>query len=258
MMSKEEYLKKLKYAFGDFVFYPEDHHYEYKGEQIGISVTRLIEEYAQEFNAEVIAERVATKEGRSVQDVLEEWEYKNDFSVHKGSTCHEYVQAKWELKYYEPDYFDHSIEYFEAVEKIKKQADKFKSDYKDKLELIANEEIIGSTDYDIASAVDSLFINKQTGGLVLVDYKTNSDIHKNEKYAKNMQVPLNHLKDDSITHYAIQISIYKYLIEKYAELKVDEWFIVWFSENNEEYQIINVPYLKNEVQEILERREWGL
>ena len=134
----------------------------------------------------------------------------------------------------------------------------FKMDYEDRLEHLADEFVVGSEEYDIASAIDHLFINKLTGGLVLVDYKTNTDIHKNEKYAKNMKVPLQHLKDSTINHYHVQLSIYKYLVEKYTGLKIEEMFIVWFSENNDNYEIIDVPYLKNEVQEILERREWGL
>ena len=44
-MTKKECFNKLKKAFKDYVFYSQDHHYEYKGNQIGISVTRLIEEY---------------------------------------------------------------------------------------------------------------------------------------------------------------------------------------------------------------------
>ena len=54
-MTRKEYLDKLK-VFQDFKFFEEDHHYEYKGKRVGISVTRLIEEYCNEFNAETIAE----------------------------------------------------------------------------------------------------------------------------------------------------------------------------------------------------------
>ena len=251
---RDQYLKELNKAFGDFKFYSEDHHYEYKGQRVGISVTRLIEDYTNEFDAETIAERVATRDGKTTQQVLDEWKYKNDFSVHKGSTCHEYAQAKWIAKLYEPDYFDHSIEYYEAVEKIKKQADNFKKDYKNRLEHLADEFIIGSEEYDIASAIDHIFINKATNGLVLVDYKTNTDIYKNEKYAKPMKVPLQYLKDTTLNHYSLQLSIYKYLVEKYTNLKFEEMFIVWFSEQNENYKIIEVPYLEKEVKKILENR----
>lgn len=253
-MTKEEYLKELNKAFGDFKFFEEDHHYEYKGKLVGMSVTRLIEEYTQEFDSQAVAERVALKQNKSVQEVLDEWEYKNKFACAKGSTCHEIAQSQWSGKGFIYDYFDSSSEYIKAVGKITKQADNFHEDYKDRLEHLADEYVIGSEEYDIASAIDHLFINKLTGGLVLVDYKTNSDIHKNERYAKKMKVPLSHLKDTTLNHYAIQLSIYKYIVEKYTNLKFEEMFIVWFSENIDNYQIIEVPYLYKEVKNILELR----
>ena len=251
---KNNYLQELNKAFGDFKFFPEDHHYEYKGKRIGISATRLIEDYTQEFDSQAVAERVAERDGKSVQEVLDEWEYKNKFACTKGSTCHEFAQSLWSGNEYNELSFDSSNEYINAVQWIRCQAMNFYEDYKERLEHLADEFVIGSKEYDIASAIDHLFINKLTGGLVLVDYKTNSDIHKNERYAKNMKVPLSHLKDTTLNHYAIQLSIYKYLIEKYTNLKVSEWFIVWFSENNDNYEIIEVPYLEKEVQEILENR----
>ena len=140
------------------------------------------------------------------------------------------------------------------LEGILEQADNFYKDYQDRLEHLYDEYVIGSEEYDIASAIDHLFINKLTGGLVLVDYKTNSDIHKNEKYAKNMKVPLSHLKDYTLNHYYIQLSIYKYLVEKYTNLKIEEMFIVYFSENIDNYEIIEIPYLYKEVKNILELR----
>ena len=254
-MTKQEYLQELNKAFGDFKFFEEDHHYEYKDQRIGVSVTRFIEQYANEFDADTIAQKVAIKEGKSVQEVLDEWQIKNEWACFKGSLSHQYVQEKFESDCNQMFYPDDEVKR-DALNKIYHQADCFYEDYKDRLELLANEKIIGSEVYDIASAVDSLFINKLTGGLVLVDYKTNSNIHKNERYAKDMKAPLSHLKDTTLSHYFIQVSIYKYLIEKYTDLEVDEWFIVWFSENNEEYQVIDVPYLKEEVEKILEWRKW--
>ena len=253
-MTREEYLKKLNNAFGDFKFFPEDHHYEFKGKRVGTSVTTFYAQFENSFNAQEMAEKVATKEGKSVQEVLDEWEYKNKFACTKGSTCHEYAQHLWSKNKYKPLFFDNSTEYFHAVRKVKVQANKIYIDYQDRLEHLADEFVIGSEEYDIASAIDHLFINKLTGGLVLVDYKTNVDLYKSDKYAKNMKAPLSNLKDTTLNHYAIQLSIYKYIVEKYTDLKIDEFFIVWFSENNENYEIIEVPYLKDEVIKILENR----
>ena len=256
-MTKEEYLKILKDSFKDFEFFPDDHHYEYKGERIGISITRLIEEYCNEFDAEGMAEKVANRDGKTIQQVLDEWAYKRDFSCEKGTTCHEWSQSLWSGAEYKPLLYDESKEYMSALIKIRSQAVNFKNDYQDHLEHLIDELPIGSEEFDLASCVDHLFYNKLTGGLVLVDYKTNSlmDGYNKKAYKKAMKVPLSHINDDALHHYYIQLSIYKYLIEKYTGLKVDEMFIVYMSENIENYEIIDIPYLKEEVEKILELRK---
>ena len=253
-MTKENYLKILNKAFNNFKFFEEDHHYEYNEKKVGISVTKLISTYANEFDSQAIAEKVALKENKTVSEVLEEWNYKNKFACAKGSTCHEYVQTLWSKIPYKTDKFDESKEYYNVIKKIQHQADNFYDDYKENFEHLADEFVIGSEEYDIASAIDHLFINKLTGGLILVDYKTNTDIYKNDKYAKNMKVPLQNLKDTTLNHYFLQLSIYKFIVEKYTELKIEDMFITWLSETNENYEIIEVPYLKEEVEKILENR----
>lgn len=258
-MTKEEYLKELDKAFGGFKFFPEDHHYEYKGKRIGISVTSFYALYENEFNEMEMAEKSANKRGISVQEILDEWHYKRDFACDKGTNGHCRVQSLWNGEIYRPLPFDGSEAFKMANNEIYRQGDNFYRDFKDRLEHVADEYVIGSLEFDISSCIDHIFRNKFTGGLVLVDYKTNSDIYKSDKYAKKMKVPLNHLKDTVLNHYALQLSIYKYLVEKYTNLEFEDMFIVWFSELNEDYQIINVPYLKEEVKKILEnRRCWNM
>ena len=253
-MTKQDYLKELNKAFGDFKFFEEDHHYEYKNQKVGISVTKFIEQFTNEFDSQAVAEKVAIKENKSVEEVLDKWKQKNEWACKKGSICHEYAQSCWDKEIQLIDQELHTLPQKQTLIWIFNQADNFYNDYKDRLEHLADEYVIGSVEYDIASAIDHIFINKLTGGLVLVDYKTNSDIHKNERFAKTMKVPLDYLKDTTLVHYAIQLSIYKYIVEKYTNLQFEDMFIVWFSENNENYEIIDVPYLKKEVEKILENR----
>ena len=259
-MTKEEMLKVLKDSFKDFKFYEDGHYYTYKDKPVGVSVTRFIAEYENEFNQQEVAEKCATKQNKPVEQILEEWKYKADFACAKGTTCHEYAQSLWSGEEYNELMFDGSIEFLKSVNLIQAQAKQFKKDYQDHLEHLQDELVIGSAEYDIASAVDHLFYNKLTGGLVLVDYKTNSTLKgynddiKNRKYTKKMKVPLHKIDDDALHHYYIQLSIYKFLIEKYTGLKVDEMFIVYMSENIENYEIIEITYLEKEVKEILENR----
>lgn len=259
-MTRKEMLKTLQDSFKDFKFYEDGHYYTYKDKPVGVSVTRFIAEYENEFNQQEVAEKVALKQDKTISQVLKEWKYKADFACAKGTTCHEYAQSLWSLNDYNQMYFDESEEFLDAVDKIQVQALRFCEDYQEHLEHLQDELVIGSDEYDIASAVDHLFYNKLTGGLVLVDYKTNSTLKgynddiKNRKYTKKMKVPLHNIDDDALHHYYIQLSIYKFLIEKYTGLKVDEMFIVYMSENIENYEIIEIPYLKEEVKKILENR----
>lgn len=254
-MTRNEVLKKINDAFKDFEFFEEDHHYECKGKRVGVSVTRFIEQYCNPFDKN-IAYYIAKRDGKEVQEVLDEWEHKNLVSCEKGHFGHLYVQNLWS-----------GIEYLENIksgledakkplELIKKHALHFKSDFEELLEHVSDEIIIGSEEYDIASAIDHLFINKITEGLILVDYKTNSFLsgYNKKAYKKPMKPPLHHLNDDSLNHYYIQLSIYRYFLEKYAKLEVEKMLIVYLSENEKDYKIIEVPYLKNEVEQILEWR----
>ncbi len=280
---KEELIEKLS-VFKDFKFFEEDHHYEFKGKRVGISVTRLIEEYCNEFDSQNIAGMVTEKNYKEQQnilnnpfsdyeeikyakqlktqvtEILKEWDYKNKFACSKGHNGHNFAQSLWSREKYIEEAFDDSEAYIHALEKIKGQARQFYEDYKDTLEHLVDEFVIGSEEFDLASAIDHLLINKLTRGLVLLDYKTNSilkgynDEGKNKRYIKPMKVPLQNIDDITIEHYYIQLSIYKYLLEKYANVEVEEMFIVYFSENIDNYEIIEVPYLKKEVELILENR----
>lgn len=257
-MTLAEVKKELE-VFNKFKFFEEDHHYECNGKRVGISVTRLIEEYSNPFDQQAIAEKVALRDNKSISEVLEEWQYKNKFACEKGSTCHNYSQSLWSEEPYDVSIFDNSIEYVNAVYKIQRQATNFYHDFKDKFTHIKDEQLVGSEEYDICSAIDHLFLDKE-GNVWLIDYKTNSilkgynDDEKNRRYTKNMLIPLQTLKDDALHHYYLQLSIYKYLIEKYTNIKIYKTMIVYMSENIEKYELIETPYLENEVKKILELR----
>lgn len=257
-MTLEEVKQELK-VFNKFTFFEEDHHYECNGKKVGISVTRLIEEYSNPFDQQTIAEKVAIRDNKSVSEVLEEWEYKNRFACDKGSTCHNYSQSLWSKEPYDVSIFDNSIEYVSAIHKIQRQATNFYHDFKDKFTHIQDEQLVGSEEYDICSAIDHLFLDKD-GNVWLIDYKTNSilkgynDDEKNRRYTKKMLIPLQNIKDDSLNHYYLQLSIYKYLIEKYTNIKIYKTMIVYMSENIENYELIETPYLMKEIELILENR----
>lgn len=257
-MTLEEVKQKLK-VFNKFKFFEEDHHYECNGKRVGISVTRLIEEYSNPFDQQAIAEKVALRDNKDITQVLQEWEYKNKFACEKGHFAHEFAQSLWSGIIYQENIKSDLKDIKTPLSKIKQQATNFYNDFKDKFTHIQDEQLVGSEEYNICSAVDHLFLD-ENGNVWLIDYKTNSilkgynDDEKNRRYTKKMLIPLQNLKDDALHHYYLQLSIYKYLIEKYTNIKIYKTMIVYMSENVENYELIETPYLENETKEILEIR----
>ena len=257
-MTKDEIIKELQY-FKGIDFHEEQHFYTLNDHRFGISATSLIETYAQEFDSDGISQMVANKRGISQKEVLDEWKKENEFSCIKGSCIHLKAQSLWMGTDYEIDYntIDDTIDKDRLKKEydiMSKQATDFYNDYKDMYDMIQDEFIVWSKEFDIAGSIDGIMYNKYTQKCCILDFKSNKDLQFKSKYRKKMKVPLHELDDVNGQHYYVQLSIYKYLIEKYTNIKVDELFIVYFNINADKYEIIPIPYLEKEVKEILENR----
>ena len=255
---KHNIIEKLKY-FEGVNFNEKEHTYTLKNYKFNCSVTQLIETYAQEFESDSISQMVANKRGISQQDVLNEWKKENEFSCIKGSCIHLKAQSLWMNTNYEIDYntIDETVDKNRLKKEydiMSKQAINFYNDYKDMYDMIQDEFIVWSKEFDIAGSIDGIMYNKYTQQCCILDFKSNKDLQFESKYHKKMKVPLHKLDDVNGQHYYIQLSIYKYLIEKYTNIKVDELFIVYFNINADNYEIIEIPYLYKEVEEILKLR----
>ena len=255
---KNEIIKELQY-FKGVEFHENQHFYTLNDYKFGISATSLIETYGQEFDSDNISQMVANKRGISQQEVLDEWKKENEFSCIKGSCIHLKAQSLWMKENYEIDYntIDDTIDKSRLKKEydiMSKQAINFYNDYKDMYDMIQDEFIVWSKEFDIAGSIDGIMYNKYTHQCCILDFKSNKDLQFESKYHKKMKAPLHKLDDVNGQHYYIQLSIYKYLIEKYTNIKVDETFIVYFNINADNYEIIETPYLKNEVEKILKLR----
>ena len=255
---KNKIIEELQF-FKGIDFHEEEHFYTINDYRFGISATSLIETYAQEFDSDGISQMVANKRGISQKEVLDEWKKENEFSCIKGSCIHLKAQSLWMGTDYEIDYntIDDTIDKDRLKKEydiMSKQATDFYNDYKDMYDMIQDEFIVWSKEFDIAGSIDGIMYNKNTQQCCILDFKSNKDLQFKSKYRKKMKVPLHELDDVNGQHYYVQLSIYKYLIEKYTNIKVDELFIVYFNINADSYEIIEIPYLKKEVEEILENR----
>ena len=260
-MTLEEVKQKLK-VFDKYKFFENGHYYTYKDKKVGVSVTKYISQFENEFDSDTLSQKVADKNGISQFEVLNEWKRKGEYSCLKGTAIHEWLQDNYANREYKFDLsqLEEYPEYYkiEDIEHLKQMAIDFINDYKNRYILIGDEILCGIPDFDIASAIDLLFYDTINNEVVLADIKTNTDLKgwKNTpSYVKKMLQPLEDIKDITFEHYKIQLSIYRYFLEEYAHIPIsDNMFIVYLSEKEKNYNIIQIPYLKNEVEKILKLR----
>ena len=250
---------KITQAFGKYTFIEDGHYYLCNGKRVGISTTGLISQYENKFDSDTISQQVADKKGISQQEVLEEWRIENLHSTIKGSFIHEFAQSLWQGKEYKFDYSNvpEEIDLSRLKSDIKKlipQAINFYNDYKDMYELVGCEIYLGDEDYDECGATDQIMLNKYTGEIVIIDYKTNKKIDYESYKHKKMLIPLHKYDDCNHVHYSIQLSDYKFKFEKNTKLKVEETFIVYFNINADNYEIIEPLNMEKETKKILENR----
>ena len=260
-MTLEEVKQKLK-VFDKYKFFENGHYYTYKDKQVGVSVTKYISQFENEFDSDTLSQKVADKNGISQFEVLNEWKRKGEYSCLKGTAIHEWLQDNYANREYKFDLsqLEEYPEYYkiEDIEHLKQMAIDFINDYKNRYILIGDEILCGIPDFDIASAIDLLFYDTINNEVVLADIKTNTDLKgwkSTPSYVKKMLQPLEDIKDITFEHYKIQLSIYRYFLEEYAHIPIsDNMFIVYLSEKEKNYNIIQIPYLKNEVEKILKLR----
>ena len=255
----EDIKNKIQQVFGKYTFIEDGHYYLCNGKRVGISTTGLFGQYEQKFDSDTISQQVADKRGISQQEVLEEWRIENLHSTIKGSMIHEFAQSLWEGKEYKFDYSNVPAEIDldrlkSDIEKLIPQAINFYNDYKDMYELIGCEIYLGDEDYDECGATDQMMLNKYTGGITIIDYKTNKKIEYESYRHKKMLIPLHKYDDCNHVHYSFQLGDYKFKFEKNTNLKVEETFIVYFNVNADNYEIIEPLNMENEVEKILENR----
>lgn len=259
-MTREEIQQRIKEVFGKYEFVENGHYYLCNGKRVGISTTGLISQYEQEFDSESTSLMVAQKRGITQSQVLEEWRAENLHSTIKGSMVHEFAQSLWEGKEYKFDFSNIPQEIDvdrlkKDIEKLIPQAINFYNDYKDMYELIGCEIYLGDEDYDECGATDQILYNKYTGGIAIIDYKTNKEIKRESYRHKKMLIPLQKYDDCNYIHYSIQLSGYKFKFEKNTKLKVDETFIVYFNINADNYEIIEPLDMRFETELIYNNRK---
>jgi ATP-dependent exoDNAse (exonuclease V) beta subunit len=111
-------------------------------------------------------------------------------------------------------------------------------------------------DIKISGSIDMIYENPD-GTLSIYDWKRSKNITRINQFNKfGISLPICHLPDSNFWHYALQLNIYKYILETKYEKKVKELYLVRLHPNAVEknYELIQLPILSREIDELVEER----
>jgi ATP-dependent exoDNAse (exonuclease V) beta subunit len=246
---------KLFETFNKIKFEDSTHSYYLDGRKL-TSVTTLIHKYTSHFDEEYWANIKSEEYGIDKSQVIYAWDFLNDISTYKGSPLHNYIENYYYNKLYE--YPSKSIiEHFgydpiiDQFNIIKNQFHNFYNDSFGKLIAIKPEFIVYDEEYMVSGMVDMLFYNKKKNKLQIWDWKTNKALRSENRYQKISGI-FSDMDDCELNTYALQLNTYKYIIQKNTGVEIDDLYIVWFFEKNDNYKIIPLPDLQDKVKLMFE------
>lgn len=112
------------------------------------------------------------------------------------------------------------------------------------------EVIVYSKELELAGTIDLIIFDEKTKEYKLIDWKTNKKIDlQSFNFRMGTHRATNHLMDSNYFHYSLQLSLYRYLLEKYYGLNVTEASIGHLSDYN--LKFYETEYHFDEIEEMI-------
>lgn len=228
------------------VFEPVEHYYVVDGDVRCDSVTTVIADYFEKFDADYWAARKATPECPA--EILKaQWKAKAEAASALGTEMHRRIE-----EYYlgiEPDAaalddkaFRHFLNFAETNHLCP---------YRTEWPLFSKE-------HRIAGTLD--FLNYDKGVFEIFDWKRSTKVVDNygnlitANYGRYGRWPLSAIPDTNFHHYALQQSMYRYLLKEFYGIDVAACHLGVFHPDMDDFHVVDVPYLEKEVAALLESR----
>ena len=242
-LERFRYNKRNRHSRDYYISFDEATHIYKVGGITLQSVTNIVENCFPKFDAQLHAKTTAAKMGMTEEEVIAMWERKGKESRELGTAMHQKIESYYQGKDSRED---------DAFRLFKVFADKVK------LEPYRTEWAVYDTDYNIAGTID--FVDYQDGKYTIYDWKRSDKIIANgmpvkvSKYQEKGLYPLEHLENCAYYHYALQLSLYKFILEKNYNIKVSDLRLGIFHPSYDKPYVLKMPYLENEVKTLMELR----
>ena len=202
------------------------------------SVTTFIDQFFEKFDAIAIATKLVNSSpkymDKTVDDVLEIWKE----SANHGTKVHEELE-------------NYILKKIPITEKKTVHGLKWLKNF-----ILAGnfkiypEVIIYSEKLKLCGTIDLLIKNMENNKFLIMDWKTSKLINK-KSYNKKVGIHAasKNIEDSKFNHYSLQLSLYRFLLEKFYGLEIYNQSILHLKEN--ECKEETTPYMKNDIKNMI-------
>lgn len=250
-MEREEEARRAQYRYNErnahhrdglLHFDMDSHTYMVNGKTLE-SVTTLVSNSFPKFNSEEHARHTAARNGMTVREVIDMWEDKGRKSREQGTQLHEKIEK-----------------YYQGIDSPSDPTFELFKQFAGKITLKPYRTEWGVYDFDLGIAGSIDFVDFQNGEYSIYDWKRSEKLIANglpakiSQYGEKGNYPLGHLDNTPYYHYALQLSLYRYILERNYGIKVTHLRLGIFHPSYTKPYLLEMPYLENEVNDIFNLR----
>lgn len=226
-------------------FYKGQHIYTVDG-VVFPSASTIVSRFFKKFDPWEVANNLNPNNplfGLEVEEIVRIWNERNQDATNSGTFLHEQIENFYLNKPYE-----HPAEFY--------QFENFVNDHPN-LKPYRSEWRVFDDTIGIAGTIDLIANNQQN--FDIYDWKRSKKVInpidgspiKKDHWGKFGVGQLAHIDDTSFNRYCLQQSLYKFILEKNYNLKVDNMYLIIMHPEYNYYYKEKVPYLKTEIEHIL-------
>lgn len=260
-------------------FFEKEHKYmiDFEPNVKYTSVTTWVHEQFEKFDANKIIQNMISgkswKEGHKYwgltpEQIKAKWNNNKENVSGAGTNLHFQIECFHNNKYIDYEYTNKDLlDYYllnnnTDLNNTSLEWQYFINFIKDNLHLkpYRTEWNVFNEDIKISGSIDMVYENPD-GTLSIYDWKRCKNITRINTFNKfGISLPVCHLPDSNFWHYALQLNIYKYIIETKYDKKIKELYLVRLHPDADEknYELIQLPFLHNEINELIREKNTNL
>jgi hypothetical protein len=251
------------------------------------SVTTWVHQHFEHFDAKKVIEAMMrnTKKwndpianakyyGKSAQEIEQSWATAGQEAAAKGTEMHFNIECFYNQPQHQtppetdPDPATDTLTHPNTPEM--QQFMNFHQDFADTLKPYRTEWTVFHEEARIAGSIDMVFESRRGGAeppfesrrggaeppsLLIYDWKRCREITKTNRGNKFATHPaIEHLPDTNFWHYALQLNIYKYILQNKYGKTVSDLYLVVLHPEAQKYNRVKLPDLQTEVSALFEER----